>query len=110
MKFNKPHPALEGFREPHKSMMWLVDAFFRLHRRRQLGESGFQPISITEASDFASHVLTLQDGLKRLYFRAIEEADNAVLYDHYAKVKESAEQMKAEAAAAPRHPPRKPRR
>jgi uncharacterized protein YecE (DUF72 family) len=86
-KFGKPHPALEGFKEPPRSLMWLAQAYFRLHRRRQLADSGYQPLPYQEMAQFARHVLHLDTELEPLYFRAMEEADNAVLYDHYSSQK-----------------------
>jgi hypothetical protein len=104
-KFKKKHPGLEGFKEPHRMFSWLPNAFFRLHRRRQHAENGFQPLSLEEISHFADSVLRLDAALKPLFFRAMEEADNAVLYDHYTRAKES-----SEAAAAKPPKPRSNRK
>jgi hypothetical protein len=104
-KFGKPHPALEGFKEPPPQFSWLVDSFFRLHRRRQLYEGGYQPIKFGDMADFAKLILRLPQDLLPLFYRAIEEADNAVLYDHYTKSREEAEK-----AAAQRKTSRKNRR
>lgn len=62
------------------------------------GEAGYQPIPIHEMTTFSDGVLRLQDGLRRLFFRVIEETDNVVLYDHYSKVKEANEEALAEAS------------
>lgn len=102
--FGKPHPALEGFKEPNRAFGWLVETFFRLHRRRAHSESGFQALGFQEMRDFAEHVLRLSEDLRPLYYRAMEETDNAVLYDHYTKVREDAEKAKSEAAKASRKP------
>lgn len=100
-KFGEPHPALEGFKEPPPQFSWLVDSFFRLHRRRQLYEGGYQPIKFSDMADFAKSILRLPQDLRPLFYRAIEETDNAVLYDHYTKSREEAEK-----AAAQRKKPR----
>lgn len=104
-KFGKKHPGLEGFQEPHKLFMWLPNAFFRLHRRRQHAENGFQPLSISEITQFAQGVLRLDEGLFPLFFRSMEEADNAVLYDHYTRSAAA-----SEAAAANSKKPRSKRK
>ena len=104
-RFGTPHPALEGFKEPPPQFSWLVDSFFRLHRRRQLYENGYQPIKFGDMADFAKHVLRLPKDLHALFFRAMEETDNAVLYDHFTKSKEEAEK-----ASAKRKKPRQKRR
>ncbi|MCY1365137.1 hypothetical protein D9M69_519710 [compost metagenome] len=96
-KFGQKHPALEEFREPPPAFRWLPDAFFRLHRRRQLTESGYQPLPSREIADFGRRILRLDNTLFPLFVRCMEEADNAVLYDHYAKSKEDAERRAAEA-------------
>lgn len=103
-KFGRKHPALEDFKEPQGALMWLVDAFFRLHRRRQHAENGFQPLQYQEMAQFERHVLRLDQDLRSLYFRAMEETDNAVLYDHYSKCRE-----RSESAAETKKKPR-PRR
>ncbi|MFX1710667.1 hypothetical protein [Stutzerimonas stutzeri] len=87
-KFGRKHPALEDFVDPPAGVMWLVDAFFRLHRRRQHAEHGYQPLQYQEMAQFADHVLNLEQDLRPLFFRTMEETDNGVLYDHYAKAKE----------------------
>lgn len=93
-KFGRKHPALEDFVEPPRAMMWLVDAFFRLHRRRQHAENGFQPLQYQEMAQFEKAVLRLDPDLRRLYFKTMEETDNGVLYDHYTKAKEKAEEVR----------------
>lgn len=103
-RFGRRHPALEGFKDPPPAMRWLVDAFFRLHRRRQHTENGFQPLQYQEMAHFSDHVLRVDRDLRRLYFRAMEETDNAVLYDHYSKSKE-----RVETAKAASKPPKKSR-
>jgi hypothetical protein len=89
-RFGKKHPALESFKEPAPAFSWLPNAFFRLHRRRQHGESGFQPLPIVEITQFADLVLGLEGSLRTLFVRCMEETDNAVLYDHYTKSQERA--------------------
>lgn len=87
-------------------MLWLPDAFFRLHRRRELHQNGFQPISFQEMAQFCDNVLRLTGDLRSLFFRVMEETDNGVLYDSYLKTKADLEEAKKE----PPKKPRKPRR
>ncbi len=89
---------MEKYREPYPWHRWLSDSYFRLHRRRQIGQHGYQPISYQEMADFANHVLDLKPSLKTLFFRAIEETDNAVLYDRWLKDSAELEKLKAENA------------
>jgi len=96
---------MEGFKKPSSPFMWMVDAFFRLHRRRQFYESGYQPMPYQEISAFADLVLKVPSSLRTLFFRVIEETDNGVLYDSYVKAKQAHEE-----AAAKQPKPRKPRR
>lgn len=86
-KFGKPHPELEGFKEPLPQFSWLPEAFFRLHRRRQHAEHGFQPLPLQEIAHFGQSVLHLERSLQPLFVRCMEETDNAVLYDHYTAAK-----------------------
>ncbi|WP_443699590.1 hypothetical protein [Pseudomonas sp.] len=81
---------------------WLVSAFFRLHRRRQFGQNGYQPLSYQEMADFADRVLRLGDEEREWFFVAMEETDNAVLYDRHMKDKAVAEKMEAERATKPK--------
>ena len=90
-KFGKPHPELEGFKEPLPQFSWLPESFFRLHRRRQHHETGFQPLPLQEIADFGRYILRLDHALQPLFVRCMEETDNAVLYDHYTKAKEASE-------------------
>jgi len=101
-KFGRKHPALEDFKEPPPAMRWLVDSFFRLHRRRQHTENGFQPLQYQEMAHFADHVLQVDQDLRSLYFKTMEETDNGVLFDHYSKSRERAE---AANASRPRKKP-----
>lgn len=77
---------MEEFVEPDPVYQWLVPAFFRLHRRRQLGPHGHQPLSYQEVAVFAKDVIDVHPSQRELFFLAMEEADNGVLYDHYQKV------------------------
>lgn len=105
---------MEKFREPLPPYRFLVDAFFRLHRRRQIGQHGIQPISYGDMADLAERVLRLPERLKDMYFAAIEATDNGVLYDHYQKQKAETEALQRDAAKGrnrPRkNPPRKARK
>lgn len=78
-RFGKKHPALEHYKEPHPSQAWLVDTFFRLHRRRPYGEAGPKPIPYTDMVIMFDDILTLPPKLRSLYFRTIEETDASVL-------------------------------
>lgn len=91
-KFGKKHPKLEDFKEPLPAFRWLPDAFFRLHRRRQFHDNGYQPLTYQEMADFADHVLALRAPLRPLFFLAMEETDNGVLYDHYQKASAAAKE------------------
>ena len=64
------------------------------------GESGYQPIPVKEITGFSDDVLRLQEGLRRLFIRTMEETDNAVLYDHYSKVRDDQEKAKSEIESA----------
>lgn len=88
-KFGTPHPALDGFKEPHRFHGWLVESFFRLHRRRMSSESGFQPISFLDMAALADQVLRLPEDLRSLFFRTMEITDNIVLHDHYVGQREA---------------------
>lgn len=99
---------MEKYREPLPPYRFLVDAFFSLHRRRQIGHHGIQPISYGDMADYAERVLRLPEGLRSLYFTAIEATDNGVLYDHYQKSKADAQARQQEAATKPRHVPKRP--
>ena len=65
-----------------------------MHRRRGITETGFQALSYQDMASLADQVLRLDEAERSFFFRVIEETDNAVLYDHYAKVKETAEEQK----------------
>lgn len=103
-KFGKPHPKLAEYRVPPIPFRWLSDAFFRLHRRRQIGQHGFQPLSYQEMAGYADHVLNLEQSERSLYFRVMEETDNAVLYDRWQKDSAELEEIKKE----PKKPRKKP--
>lgn len=70
---------MEGFSEPHPTQRWLVDAFFRLHRRRGFTEVGPTAISYTDIIALSDHVLKLPPPNKDLLFHVIEETDMEVL-------------------------------
>lgn len=98
---------METFQEPLPLHQWLVSAFFRLHRRRQLGQNGYQPLSYQEMADYAERVAKVHPNQLELFYMTIEETDNGVLYDQYMKSKDHAERMEAERAAAPKSRKRK---
>lgn len=78
-RFGKVHPALESYREPHPSQNWLVDTFFRLHRRRQYSETGPSPIQYTDMVIMSDKILRLPESLRGVFFHAIEDTDASVL-------------------------------
>lgn len=91
-KFGRPHPALEGFVEPHRAFDYMVSAFFRLHRRRRFTDMGqMLPLSYEELSTFAVKVLRIDRSLEPLFYRCMEETDNAVLTDYAEKAKKARE-------------------
>lgn len=94
-KFGKKHPGLEDFKDPPEQFDWLPQAYFRLHRRRQHAEFGFQPITFQEMTYFAESVLHLGKPLQPLFYRCIEAVDNAVIYDQYTTAKSKADQQQA---------------
>lgn len=102
-KFGKKHPKLVDFVEPLPIHRWLPNAFFRLHRRRQFGNTGYQPLSYQEMADFAERVLRLHPEQMSLFYLTMEETDNAILYDQYTKAE-------AKRIADEKDPPRKPKR
>lgn len=100
---------MENFRQPLAPYMFLVRSFFSLHRRRQIGQHGIQPIPYGDMADYADRVLRLPDCMRSMYFAAVEAADNGVLYDYYAKQTAETEALKQEAAQRPGgRRPRKP--
>lgn len=90
-KFGKKHPKLETFVEPLPPYRWLANAFFRLHRRRQFGQHGYQPLPYQEMADYGERVLKLHKDQMSLYYLTMEETDNAILYDHFKKDAKPAE-------------------
>lgn len=68
-----------------------------MHRRRQLTDNGFQPLTFGEITTFSREVLDLPQRLHRFFVRVMEEADNAVLHDHYLRVEKDIQKAKAEA-------------
>lgn len=101
-RFGRKHPALEDFKEPLPQFNWLAEAFFRLHRRRQHAENGFQPIPLQEIAFFGKSILHLTPDLQPLFLRCMEETDNAVLYDHYSRTKEQSDKRAEELKKKPR--------
>lgn len=77
--------------------MWLPAAFFSLHRRRQFrAEGDFQPLTFQEMATYATHVLKLRPSVLSLFYRAMEETDNAVMYDRAIHANAAYEKAKAD--------------
>lgn len=93
-RFGTPHPELEGFKKPNSSFHWLVDGFFRLHKRRQLGEVGIQPLGLNDITEFGDKVIRVREDLRALFIRTMEETDNAVLYDSYDRASKKMEELR----------------
>ncbi len=70
---------MEGFFEPHPTQIWLVDAFFRLHRRRDYSEAGPKAISYQDMVILADDILRLRPVSRDVYFQTIEATDSEVL-------------------------------
>ncbi len=70
---------MERFSEPHPTQLWLVDAFFRLHRRRDYSEVGPKVISYSDMIHLSDDILRLLPSSRDLYFKAIEDTDQSVL-------------------------------
>lgn len=96
LKFGKKHPALEDFKDPPPQFEWLPQAYFRLHRRRQHAEFGFQPLTFQDMTHFAKYVLNLGTALQPLFYRCMEAVDNAVVFDQYQRAKGQAEASQAQ--------------
>lgn len=78
--FGSPHPALEGFHEPHPSQLWMVSAFYRLHARRKTGAEGIpQPLALSEITVMAKDILGVPLALRDLFFRTMEAADDEMM-------------------------------
>ena len=90
---------MAGYAEPHHSQLWLVDAFFRLHRRRGYTEAGPMPLSVVEIVGLSDKILFLQGDLRNLYIQVIEATDALVLDYLYAKNSAKLEEMKNQSKA-----------
>lgn len=83
-QFGKPHPELLGQQPMSPQLVWLLNAFFRLHRRRPYSQIGRPlPLSHGEIADFAERTLRLPVDLRKFFSRAMEEVDDGVLEDYY---------------------------
>ena len=67
-----------------------------------MGENGYQPFTYQEMAVYAQRVLRLRPGMESLYFKAMEETDNAVLYDHYVSTNAKREAAMEEAKSKPK--------
>lgn len=90
--------------EPLPIHNWLAESFFRLHRRRQIGQHGYQPLPYQEMADFAERILKLHPEQADLFYLTMEETDNAILYDQHMQTKAEAD---AAEKALPLPKPRK---
>lgn len=70
---------MEGFSEPHPSQLWLVDSFFRLHRRRDYSEGGPKAISYSDMLSLSDRILRLLPASRDLFLQAMEATDSEVL-------------------------------
>lgn len=95
--------------EPLPPYRWLANAFFRLHRRRQFGQHGYQPLSYQEMADYGERVLKLHPSQLSLYYLTMEETDNAILYDHFKKDAKPTDDRdgKPNRNGKPKRPPKK---
>ena len=59
-------------------MLWLVDAFFALHRRRKYSEVGPEAVSFSDMADYSNYVLYLPEKLRPLFFRTIADVDDSI--------------------------------
>ena len=85
-KFNRPHPELLDHRPIPPQLVWLQTSFLRLHRRRRLNEQGMiLPLSLFEIADFAERNLQVPKNLWPIFSWVMEETDDAVVEDYYAK-------------------------
>lgn len=88
-KFGKPHPALEGYREPHYSQSWLVGAFFRLNRRRTSNGFSINPIPYDDMKFMADEIYHLSGHMRELFFLVMEYTDEVVMKELDSKGKPS---------------------
>lgn len=88
-RFGTPHPALQSYREPHDSQLWLVKAFFRLHKRRGVMDYGPIPITYPEMVMMGEKILNLNEPMLKFFYESIEEVDEEVLSYLYEKHKPS---------------------
>ncbi len=112
-RFGKPHPELVDFVEPQPVFHWLIQAYFRLHRRRHFSDmGGMQPIPYSELTVYAGKVQRIDRSLEPLFYRSMEATDNAVLYDYSERMakRQAAEKEKAENARRPGQRPSQKRR
>lgn len=86
---------MEGYAEPHSTQIWLVDAFFRLHRRRPYSENGPMPISFSDIIGLSDTVLGLSGHVREMYLQVVESTDSEVLEYLYAKNSAKLEEIKA---------------
>ncbi len=93
-RFGKPHPELQDVGPLCPQLVWLLNSFFRLHRRRSYSQHGRPlPLAHAEIADFADRTIQLPGDLRQFFSRAMEEVDDGVLEDYYARAaREDAEQ------------------
>lgn len=85
-RFGRVHPEMKGYKPVPEHLLWLQSAFFRLHRRREVTETGgYRPISYEDMERFGQRVLKLPEDVMDFFMSAIEEIDEAVLSDYHAK-------------------------
>ena len=60
-------------------MNWLVQSFFRLHRRRDIQDGTPRPLTYWDIDTLATKVLRLPNHLMPLFVNTMEATDDAVL-------------------------------
>lgn len=86
---------MAGFVEPHPSQRWLIDSFFRLHRRRDTTEFGPKAIAYADMLILAEKILGLLPRSTELLIEVVEAADDAYLEYSYSKNAAKLEELKS---------------
>lgn len=70
---------MESYKEPHPTQIWLVNAFFRLHRRREYSEVGPKAIPYDDVFALSDRILGLTPKIREIFIEVIEETDSEVM-------------------------------